>query len=235
MIPLTITAHLHTPAIIKDPVLFDGVLVGGLGARLGSQEEGGWVDPQTVYAYPLPLAPVSDQGGWWYAASQATPSGPERVHHAHRRMPAEDYLRWTSAKITNFASGPDKNLRVRLHYRPAMLSIRWTCIGDPDEIKKILSWVSGIGNRVGHGFGQVARWEVTEGGPALDAYKTDVSIRHIPMSSLKGPIPRDAMIAQKRLRSPYWSRFERVPCAMIPAIWDDVATQVADLSRWSET
>lgn len=93
MIPLTVTAHLHTPPIVREPILLDGVLTGALGISLGAERDDGWAEPEVVYASPLPLARVETPAGWWYAASQATPHGPEQTHHAHRRMPAEHYVR----------------------------------------------------------------------------------------------------------------------------------------------
>lgn len=224
MIPLTITAHLHTPPIVRDPILFDGVLMGGLGASMGAAEPSGWVDPEVVYAKRLPLEHVGRAGMWWYAASQATPHGPEATHHAHRRMPAEHYVRWTDERSTSFAAGPDKGLRVRLFTRPSMLAIRWTCVGNPTEIARLLTHVPGVGNRVRHGWGQVARWEVAEGGPGPGAYATDVWLRHIPVAC-SPHMPRQGReatsVALKRLRPPYWGRANTVECVFVPAIFED--------------
>lgn len=220
MIPITITAHLHTPPVIREPVLFDGVLLGGLGASMGAGDPSGWVDPEIVCSHGLPLARVETTAGWWYAASQATPYGPEQTHHTHRRMPAEHYQRWTGERSTTFSAGPDKGLRVRLFTRPSMLAIRWTCVGDPAVIRRLLTFVGGIGNRTTHGWGQVARWEVAEGGPGLDAYRQDVALRHLP-ADLELLVPGDAMIAPKRLVPPYWRRDNTRFCWYVPARFED--------------
>lgn len=220
MIPLTVTAHLHAPPVVRDPILFDGVLMGGLGASMGASDPSGWVDPEIVYAAPLPLARVETQAGWWYAASQATPRGPEQTHHTHRRMPAEHYARWTGERGTTFTAGPDKSLRIRLFTRPAMLAIRWTCVGDPTEIARLLTHVPGVGNRTTHGWGQVARWEISEGGPELAAYETDVQIRHLPVSTTPEP-DGWATIAPKRLTPPYWRRDGTALCWVVPAVFED--------------
>lgn len=220
MIPLTISAHLHTPPIVREPILFDGVLMGGTGAALGASCPDGWADAEDVYATPLPLARVETAAGWWYAASQATPQGPEQTVHAHCRMPAEHYVRWTSERGTNFAAGPDKGLRTRLFTRPAMLAIRWTCVGDRAEIARLLTYVPGVGNRVTHGWGQVARWEVQEGGPGPEAYATDVRLRHLPLATIPAPNVV-ASIARKRLTPPYWRRDEAVSCWVIPALFEE--------------
>lgn len=220
MIPLTITAHLHTPPVVKDPILFDGVLMGGLGASMGASSPSGWVDPSEVYEQRLPLARVGRAGLWWYAASQATPHGPEQTHHTHRRMPAEHYTRWTRERSTLFGTGPDKCVRIRLFTRPAMLAVRWTCVGDPSEVARLLSFVPGIGNRVTHGWGQVARWEVVEGGPELDAYAHDVALRHLP-ADLELLVPGGAMLSDKRLTPPYWSREATRPCWVLPAHFEE--------------
>ena len=220
--PLTITAHLHTPPIVREPILFDGVLMGGLGASMGAADPSGWVDPEVVYERRLPLEQVGRAGMWWYAASQATPHGPEATHHTHRRMPAEHYARWTDERSSLFTAGPDKGLRVRLFYRPAMLAVRWTCVGDRDQIAELLSYVPGIGHRTTHGFGQVARWEISEGGPGPGAYATDVRLRHIPASVAPRQPDHDfTTTAPKRLRPPYWGRLNTVPCVFVSAIFED--------------
>ena len=219
MKPLTVIVHLRTPPVVREPVLLDGVLFGGLGAASGGARDDGWAVLDG--SEPLPLARVERGGLWWYAASQATPWGPERAHHAHRRLPSEWYERYTSERVTSFAAGPDKSLRVRLHYRPAMLSVRWTCIGDADEVRHLLSFVGGIGHRVTHGFGQVERWKVVEGGPELSAYAADVRVRHLPVQLSEAPPDAWCAVAPRRLTPPYWKPDGAVQCRYVPAEFGD--------------
>lgn len=212
LIPLQVVAHLRSPAVMREPILLDGVLIGGLGAQLGAEREDGWACPEEVYAADLPLARVPGEYGWWWAASQASFQGPEEVTHAHRRMPLNFYERWTSAASTNAASGPDKSLRSPLFYRPSMLRVVWTCVGDPDAIARILSWVMGIGHRTTDGFGQVERWEVLDLPelPDVLAYGRDLELRHLPVWASHGaPV---AIRTMRRLRPPYWKREDAVLC-----------------------
>lgn len=214
MEPLTVTAHLHTPPVLGDAALLDGVLFGALGAAVGATRDDGWADAEALPALPLARVEASD-GAWWYAASQASLHGPERTHHGHRRVPALHYEQMLSERVTNFTTGPDKSLRVRIIYRPAMLAIRWTCIGDRAEIAHLLSYVGGVGARTTQGFGQVSRWRVEPGGPALDVYRTDLRVRHLPMSLPDLALVGGCMVAPKRLTPPYWRGDGRVNCLYV--------------------
>ena len=73
-----------------------------------------------------------------------------------------------------------------------------------------------------HGWGQVARWEVTEGGPGPGAYATDVRLRHLPVSCApRVPDLEATSVAPKRLRPPYWGRMNTVECVFVPAHFED--------------
>lgn len=214
MTPLTITARLASPPVVTGPLLLDGILVAGMGSLLGSREPSGWAGAEEVYAAPLPLARVEAPSGWWYAASQATPHGPERMSYMHRRPPGMMALRWTSRASLNHASGPDKALRIPQYRRSAMLRIRWTCVGDRDGVARLLERVPSVGKYTAHGHGWVLRWEVDTGGPPLEAYGRELDLRHLPVDQV---VPGAGRVTRRLipLTPPYHQRARAVPCWQI--------------------
>lgn len=213
MTPLLVTAHLSSPpAVGSGPVMLDGVLWGALGAMVGASSPAGWADLADIEAVPLPLARVEGPGGlWWHACSQATPHGAESVTHSHRRAPLDMYARYCPNASTNVASGPDKSLRVPIYTRPSMRRMEWTCIGDAEEIARLLSHAVGVGRRTTHGFGRVERWTVTplDGDPP--DYAVDASARHLPVEHCDPPAG-DYSRARLPLTPPYHDRGRALAC-----------------------
>lgn len=210
MTPLTITAHLLTPPVCDRPLLLDSMLYAGLGARRGAEHPSGRADAEAVFLEPLPLARVEAAGRWWWAASQVTPWGPEAPFHLNRAPDYDSNARWTSARSLNHASGPDKRLRVPYYYRPAMMRLTWTAVGDAVEVGRLLAELPGVGRLVGHGWGRIQRWEITREGPGLEAYR-DARTRHVPVE-LEAPKGVTVSVRTLPLRPPYYRRREGVAC-----------------------
>lgn len=225
MTPLSVVAYIASPCLPGGPLLLDGILLAGLGSTMGATRADGWADATEVLraaaAGALPLARVNTPHGWWWAASQATPEGPEAISHAHRR-PAYDLVeRWTPAATLNHSAGPDKALRVPLYSRPAWTTIRWTAVGDPARVAHLLARVPGVGQRTTHGWGWVDRWEVTAmpDGPRPEQYAMDLALRHLPVSAVEDDVLRRFLGQVRRhelpLRPPYHARAAAVTCWQI--------------------
>lgn len=212
--PFTVLAHLASPPVLAHPLMLDALLLAGLGAEMGAAHPSGWAEEAQVLEAVLPLAQVRHPSGlWWYAASQITPHGKEQRDHLNRVPPIRVGARWTSARSLNVASGPDKRMRKPFFYRPGMLRLEWTGVGDRGRVASLLSRVPGVGSQVAHGHGWVRRWEISEGGPDLEAYRDDVAMRHLPEQVSVdmmggGHISRRAV----PLRPPYWLRRKAVSC-----------------------
>lgn len=217
MIPLTVRAHLSTPAALEWPLMLDALLLGGLGAEMGAADESGWADGTEVEAQPLPLARVEADGLWWYACSQITPEGPQAKDYVNRVPLVEEYARLTDRGSVNVASGPDKRMRRPIYYRPGMCDLTWTAVGDLQRVAELLARVSSIGKLRGHGWGWVRAWSVAPGGPDLAAYRHRVDLRHLPADGAhprcEGRVTRRGLV----LRPPYWRRVGQVDC------WQQVA------------
>ena len=220
MIPLTVTAHLSAPCAPGGPLLLDGPLLAGLGASIGAARGDGWADQNEVYqvadAGGLALARVDTPHGWWWAASQAIPVGPEAVQHAHRRPAYDSIERWTTAASVNHSAGPDKALRVPVYTRSEWLTVTWTCVGDPRRIAALLAHVPGLGQRTTHGYGWVREWEIVTGGPPLDDYARSLDLRHLPAGEVQpadlAPILSRVRRYELPLRPPYHDRMQSVTC-----------------------
>jgi hypothetical protein len=212
VIPLTVIAHLGSPAILPGPLALDAPLYAGVGRRAGALEPSGWADFAAAFDEPLPLARVETPAGWWWAVSAAVPVGPEALAHAHRRPCLEAAARWTSARSVNVAAGPDKALRLPLYYRPGQLALTWTCVGEAAGLLDLLCRVGGVGGRTSHGWGWVDRWTIAEGGPPLADYATDLRLRHLPAAT-RPQLPEGHAVSRLLpLRSPYYDRSAAVPC-----------------------
>lgn len=226
--PLRVTAWLAHPGVLRDAPMLDGLLLAGEAARVSADVPGGVLPLDATDALPLPLARVEVPGvGWWWAASAAHLHGPERGAYGNRRPPLHLAERLTAERSLNVVSGPDKMLRQPLPYRPAMLRLEFTCIGDPAGVGAALAFVGGVGHRRTHGWGWILRWEVEADpdGPRLADYATDIRLRHLPMQTARLPPPvagqRPARAVSRLipLTPPYWHRPRAVPClAIAPSV-----------------
>lgn len=189
--------------------MVDALLWAGVAERASAGCDSGWADVPDDRA--LPLARVETAYGWWWAASAVTPAGPEQGSHLNRVPLVEEMSRWTTARTITHGSGPDKRIRRPYYYRPGMLALTWACVGDAVEVAELLAHIGAVGSVRGHGHGWVRAWRVEQGGPALDAYATDLRLRHLP-AELRVAMPERVVRRQIPLRPPYHRRREAVPC-----------------------
>ena len=181
MRPLTVTAL--TPAGYASgtpwsPSL-DGIMAwAAMRERLG-RDFGTNLDLTAVEG--LPLAVERHGGEWWYACGAPRPSEVlgQRDKHFHRRFNAIDAERWTSAKRIETAMGPHKNMR-KAHFITTCASLSWACIGEPEEVLRLVEQVHNVGSGHTRGLGAVAGWRVTEGfdGPLLRAVPVAYAAEH---------------------------------------------------------
>ena len=168
--PLVVTAYLATAYSAADawsPSL-DGILAyWWLREHLGEEEFAlGTTGHRPLVEPDLPLGREEHEGLWWWQASAPiVPVVRRAVRHVHRRFDDGIGLRFLpegTRKVLTSA-GPYKSYRHprTLHVAPY---VRWHCIGEAEEIRRLLRRCTHIGFGHTRGFGQVARWEVTPGG-----------------------------------------------------------------------
>ena len=208
---LTVTAHLSTPPALTWPLMLDAILLAGMGAKLGAAHPSGWAAFDDILAESLPLARVEGAGHWWYACSQITPHGTQTLDYTNRVPMVEQAARLTDARSLNVAARPDKRLRTPVYYRPGMLELTWTCVGDAGRVADLLQYVPGIGKMRTHGRGWVQRCAVTRGGPSIDTYSRP-GTRHVPAAL--DMVPSEGITTRRHLplRPPYWMRRDAIEC-----------------------
>ncbi len=214
MIPLLVIAELAQPAILKQPPMLDGILLAGVAQLASAELPSGIMDLAEADRLPLPLARVETPDGWWWAASQASLVGPEGVAWAHRRHAGHLGELLPGVKLIDTGGGPDKSLRQPLYYRVEMTRLAWTCIGDPEQVGRALSYIGGIGHRRAHGWGWVRQWTVQPDpdGPTLKDYEQNVRLRHIPVTAMPTPPRGRVALRMVPTRPPYHRFGEAVQC-----------------------
>lgn len=94
----------------------------------------------------------------------------------------------------NLGSGPDKNYLMQTPYVITSTATGW-CIGDKEEIERLLSRVQYLGKKRSQGFGKIASFSVEEDDEAAEK----AWLRHLPW-------PREGYCpARVAVRPPYWS------------------------------
>lgn len=168
MRPLTVTAHLLQGYVAADPwsPALDGILAyWALREQLGEEEFAlGMTGQRALTEAELPLAVETDADDrWWYQCSAPVALGEAQqfARHVHRRFDDqhERYLR-DGVKRVETAAGPYKNYRNRSLVRLAR-AVRWHAVGDAAAIERLLRRCAFVGAGSTHGWGEVARWEVT--------------------------------------------------------------------------
>jgi hypothetical protein len=93
-----------------------------------------------------------------------------------------------------------------------MLRLRWTAVGDLEEVARMLAWVPSLGRLTTHGHGWVQRWEVRRGGPGFLRYISDPTLRHIPVAEHQPDLRLAGRLTTKRLplTPPYHERVRAV-------------------------
>lgn len=179
---------------------------------------------------PLPLARVNIAGEWLWAASVAQYRlYGEQIYYWHKRFDdylAERYL--DKLRKINTQSGQYKNYRMPINVL-LVGELNWFCVGDPIQIKNLLSTISGIGKKRAYGFGSIVLNEQGKPNWIVEPWPEDWSIRGpggrlmriVPFS---GKVTEGATFRVWGIRPPNWHPANQV-LAEIPRVgdWDGCA------------
>lgn len=184
MIPLRVVAHTPAGFAASDPwsPALDGILAYWRMKELLPADEfaaaaAGTISP--VECEDLPLTRIEFRGDWWWAASSPiVASDRKHLAHYHKRFDAEraaDRVPAGRSGKVLVTAGPYKNYRNvdQIRLTP---TVEWHCIGDPDEIRRLLRHCNHIGGGFARGRGRVMRWEITE-----DHADESLALRHRPV------------------------------------------------------
>lgn len=215
--PLKITAWLRC-GIVGDPLQpIDGILYYAIHRRdrrgdgrlmsrpKASAVECGADDPHL--RLPLKIR-AGDTRDWYYAASGAIwpPHVADGTDYWVKRVDvAQAHFAAVTAKVP-ISGGRYRGYRMPIPYRHA-LSVSWYVVGDPEEIRQLLSLVTHVGKKTEMGWGAVIRWEVE---PTDDDY----SERDAAGQPTR-PLPDQAGILYG-IRPPYWHPRNQTLCVLPP-------------------
>lgn len=172
--PLIVTAHLSSAIERLDPwsPALDALLAyWWLREALGEEEFAlGMTGHRASIDADIPVARDTDPstGHWWFQCSAPVGDVARRFHsHTHRRFDEAEASSRVPERVRTVltAGGPYKAYRNQ-HARELVPALAWSCVGDGDEIDRLLRRCANIGRGHTHGYGQVVRWEVTPGDDA---------------------------------------------------------------------
>src|SRR5690606_4486934 len=109
----------------------------------------------------------------------------EQIEYWHRRVDsdlAEKYVDFGGRKgKIQVKAGTYKAYRMPVTVK-LIPEVTWYCVGDPEEIERLLSKVTAIGKKTAMGYGQVAEWVVEEIEEDWSVQKGKTPMRPIPFS-----------------------------------------------------
>lgn len=173
--PLWVTAHLAGP-IAQEPPYLDAILVWAQSIHvlatkdLSVAQDESWkitrsdpAPPQGEILIPIAHSWLGDWLVYHSSMPVLAPVAHDGVEHYTRRISVENALLLDPGerKIVNTTGGWTKSYRLPLRLRTTAL-IRWCCVGDRSEIRKLLKRVKALGKKRSQGYGVVERWEVEE-------------------------------------------------------------------------
>lgn len=131
----------------------------------------------------------------------------EFIHKRTDQAAAERYIDFGKRRgKIDTSAGPYKNWRLPVIVQ-LIPSVEWYCVGDADEVRRLLRHITHIGGHRGKGYGLVREWTV-------EPWPEDWSV-YGPEGQLMRAVPDPAGTEMCGIRPPYWSmrnqRMCRVP------------------------
>lgn len=194
MEPLIVTAYLASGLAATDPwsPTLDGILAyWQVRESLGEEEFSmGMTGHRAQIEAAPPLAREEHDGEWWWQSSSPIYETATRYRRAtHRRF--DDYAAYDrvpeSVRRVEVKGGPYKAARIE-RVMAATPWVRWHCVGDAAEVRRLLRLCANIGYGHTRGYGQVTRWDVAAGGdPEIARFRRPVPMAFAEAHGLGGP------------------------------------------------
>jgi hypothetical protein len=204
--PLRITAKLYGGIILPPwgTLELDGLL-GSVWVKLNDLSGD---DP-----LELPLQ-KSDCGRVWLASSSVCTVIDCYTHHIIKRPVHDEKRRFNPGPRLNDKGGAHKAWMFPVEVRLLLGNeIRWYAIGDSQEIRTLVQYVTHLGRKRGHGFGQVVSWTVEDCEPwdGFPVLRSGKPLRPLPTDwpGLESP-----KLARRVMTPPYWQDRREEICAV---------------------
>lgn len=212
--PLRVTAKLRgAVSMPNDPVALDALL----GSAVCMRDD---IKPALTAAECVPLnIPVQRSAcSRFYLASIAHFEVEAHENHwINRRFPVDIAQAIGDDSLTRIriGAGPAKSYRLPLdtiHLRHDVVT--WWCMGEPLEIRDLLSMIGYLGKKRSVGLGHVTQWsvEIIDPWPGFPVLRNGLPLRSLPADY--PDVDPSAERAYKTIEPPYWDRTREVLCVV---------------------
>lgn len=218
MIPLRVVAALVTRLLMPQEGYFhlDAIVMAAQARALGLPPLLTMREAAEAPELPIPIA--KSECGRYYLASANERVEPvaRETRWVNRRFPTQEAIAFGGDKIARIETNAGLSKAFRIPAETQHIErLTWWCIGEPGELRALLSLVSRLGKRRVAGEGLVREWSVEpcerwdDGFPVL---RDGLPTRHLPLDA--HGLGDGYEMREGRLRPPYWCRLgeEWVAC-----------------------
>lgn len=214
--PLAIVARLSSPLSAVLPwFAFDSILAFAVFEDLlggdAVNHQGG--NPAEMVDIPLPLAEAGDEPHRYWRASLG-------IYNQEAESIDKRRKRWCDEfdDVVNFKSKTKKIQYDGLFFKSQDLPVvcrhipemRFYCVGNREELGRLLPSITHIGANRGHGYGRVDSWSVEPSPEDWSEWFSGQPMRSIPVGS---PEPSDLLrVEYAGFRPPYWAPHNQTWC-----------------------
>lgn len=203
---LIVSAELVTPVVHAEEGLthLDSIL--SAGTLTTHPVASHFPGPACCLPLPLGLAWVSPEGRPLWACSPlvATTEAVTSREYWHKRYPSHR-AEFGDKQSALTSAGRYREYRTPIHAE-SVSSLHAVCIGNHEEIERLLATVSHIGKKGSMGYGRVARWTVVESDHTLEDV---LAFRVVPLAAL---VDHDSTSPPRGWTPPYWFAPWWLPC-----------------------
>jgi CRISPR type IV-associated protein Csf3 len=165
---------------------------------------------------PIEIPIAKEPGGRFYlcSAGQSVEIEAEMQHTVRRPIVAEaQRLATTRLRRIDITGGENKG-----YYLPRPVGylengIEWWCLGEAEELRRLLSCVTHLGKRRAVGLGRVDAWSVEpcEPWPGFPVVRDGKPLRRLPIG---WPGVEEARCGFGTIAPPYWDQSREEPCLL---------------------
>jgi CRISPR type IV-associated protein Csf3 len=211
MTPLRVHAALDGPVVIPDGGLYlDSLLI----AQVARERDLVCLDATMLVPLDIPITMDPDGRFYLCSSGQSVEIEAEMQHTVRRPIVAEaQALAETKLRRLDITTGAN-----RAYYMPRPVGyldsgIVWWCMGEADEIRRLLSSVTNLGKRRAVGLGRVDAWTVEpcDPWPGFPVVRDGKPLRRLPIG---WPGVEEARCGFGTIAPPYWDQTKEEPCLL---------------------
>lgn len=216
MKPLRVEASLVSRVVmpVEGSIHLDGLLMAAVARRDALPPLMTQGDVLTAKPLEIPIA-RSECCRYYLASTSFGEVRARETRYIQRRFPLQEAIAMGGASLKRVATNAGACKAFRIPVEAVHVpQLTWWAVGDAEEVRELLGWVTRVGRRRAVGEGEVRDWTVVElddvwpGFPVLT--EDGRPLRNLPLehAGIGEHTPRFA-----RLVPPYWSRVDEEACA----------------------